>query len=261
VTGRGIDLAAARVLLSNDDGIHAPGLMTLERIARGLAREVWVVAPESEQSAASHSLTRRRPLRIRAASGQNRFAVDGSPTDSVLLGVRHIMRDRPPDLVLSGVNRGGNLCDDVTYSGTIAAAMEAALLGVPGMALSLNTDGSPRALWGTVEYWAPTVLRRLCEVGWPANIVININFPNVPHAEVKGIAAVAQGTGKTGQGLLEAVDPHGEAIFWLGSESHEERFRGGDDVEAVNRGFVSITPLSLDLTHAPTLKTLKAAFR
>ncbi len=255
-----LDLSQARVLVSNDDGINAPGLKVLEGIARSLAREVWVVAPETEQSAASHSLTRMRPLRIREVA-EKRFAVDGSPTDSALLGIRHILKSSPPDLVLSGVNRGGNLCDDVTYSGTIAAAMEGTLLGVPGIALSLATEGSKNARWATVEAWAPEVLTLLLEAGWPDNIVINVNFPNVPADEVTGIEVVSQGTGKTGQGMTEALDPHGNPIYWLGTEAHADRYRVGDDFEAIGRGAVTITPLCLDLTHRETLAALKARFQ
>ncbi len=136
-------LKDARILLSNDDGIAAPGLKVLEKVARLLSRDVWVVAPELEQSGAGHSLTLRRPLRIRQL-GRRRYAVDGTPTDAVLLAINQIMRERKPTLVLSGVNRGGNLGEDVTYSGTIAAAMEATLLGVPAIALSLETvQGKP----------------------------------------------------------------------------------------------------------------------
>lgn len=254
-----LDLKKARVLVSNDDGIHAPGLKVLETVAREMAREVWVVAPETEQSAAGHSLTRMRPLRIREIA-ERRFAVDGSPTDSVLLGIRQIMKETPPDIVLSGVNRGGNLCDDITYSGTIAAAMEGTLLGVPGVALSLVTDGADNSRWTTVEQWAPGVLRRLTEIGWPENVVINVNFPNIPGDAVKGIEVTSQGNGKAGQGLTAAIDPHGGEIYWLGTDNHEDRYRVGNDVEAIKRDFISITPLSLDLTHQPTLNALKAEF-
>lgn len=254
------DLAQARVLISNDDGIHAPGIKVLEGIAKSLAREVWVVAPETEQSAASHSLTRRRPLRIREL-GERRFAVDGSPTDSVLLGIRQIMAETPPDIVLSGINRGGNLCDDVTYSGTIAAAMEATLLGVPAIAFSLVTEDAPKALWETAERWAPVVLRQLCRVGWPPEVVLNVNFPNLPPDAVTGIEAAAQGTGKTGQGLTVSADPQGDPIYWLGTEMPGDRLREGHDVDAIARGAVSVTPVSLDLTDRPTLAALAEAFR
>ena len=140
-----LDLAKARILISNDDGIHAPGLKVLEQAARALSRDVWVVAPETEQSGASHSLTLQRPLRIRRL-GPRRFAVDGTPSDSVLLAIHRILKDRRPALVLSGVNRGANLGEDVTYSGTIAAAMEATLLGVPAIALSQIAESEDTAV-------------------------------------------------------------------------------------------------------------------
>lgn len=260
MANNGFDLARARVLVSNDDGINAPGLKVLERIARAVAGEVWVVAPETEQSAVSHSLTRRRPLRIREISPR-RFAVDGTPTDSVLLAVREVMADHPPDIVFSGVNHGGNLCDDVTYSGTVAAAMEGALLGLPAAAFSLVTDGATVIHWETVEAWAPEVLGRLCAAGWPSTAVINVNFPNLPSGAVTGIEATSQGGGKTGQGMIAATDPQGEAIYWLGTEPPGERIRAGEDVEAVRRGVVSVTPLSLDLTDHRALAALKASLR
>ncbi len=260
MANNGFDLARARVLVSNDDGINAPGLKVLERVAQAVAREVWVVAPETEQSAVGHSLTRRRPLRIREVA-QRRFAVDGTPTDSVLLAVRQIMADNPPDIVFSGVNYGGNLCDDVTYSGTVAAAMEATLLGVPAVAFSLVTDGAALVHWETAEKWAPEVLGRLCGVGWPSAVVINVNFPNLPARAVTGIQVTSQGGGKTGQGMTASIDPHGDAIYWLGTEAHGERVRAGEDIEAVHSGAISITPLSLDLTDGPTLMALKASLR
>ena len=145
-----LDLADARVLISNDDGIHAPGLKVLERVARRLFREVWVVAPESEQSAASHSLTMRRPLYLRRA-GRRRFTVDGTPTDCVLIAIHQVLKDRPPDLVLSGINRGGNLGEDATYSGTVAAAMEGTLLGIRSIALSQLYEDGAEAPWATAE--------------------------------------------------------------------------------------------------------------
>ena len=260
MASNGFDLASARVLIANDDGINAPGLKVLERIAQAVAREVWVVAPETEQSAVGHALTRMRPLRIREIAAR-RFAVDGTPTDSVLLAVRQIMADNPPDIVFSGINHGGNLCDDVTYSGTIAAAMEGSLLGFPAVAFSLVTDGASIVHWETAEKWAPDVLARLVAAGWPADVVININFPNLPVRAVTGVEITSQGGGKTGQGMMPATDPRGDPIYWLGSESSAERRRFGEDFEAIRRGAIAITPLSLDLTHRPTLAALKAGFR
>jgi 5'-nucleotidase len=254
-----LDLAKARVLISNDDGINAPGLKILERIMRGVAAEVWTVAPDTEQSGASHSLTLQHPLRYRRVS-KRRYSVNGTPTDSVLLAVYKILKDNPPDLILSGINPGGNLGEDVTYSGTIAAAMEAALLGFPGIALSLVTNGLPAPRWATVEHWAPQVIGRIMSTPWPANVLINVNFPDVPAASVTGIEVVRQGRRKIGGDLVENVDPRGKSYFWIGAQREEDRFLPGTDLEAVNRGAITLTPLSLDLTHAATMKTLKAAF-
>ena len=205
------DLAGARVLISNDDGINAPGLKLLERVIRPLVREVWVVAPESEQTGAGHSLTLRRPLHIRKVSGR-RFAVDGTPTDCVLLGIQRVLKERPPDLVLSGVNRGGNLGEDVTYSGTIAAAMEATLLGLPAIALSQASDHRRAVKWATAEHWAGPVLDGLAAHSWPRNVFINVNFPDLPAHSVKGIEVTRQGQRKISGDLTEGVDPAASLI-------------------------------------------------
>src|ERR1700724_204666 len=156
----GIDLARCRILISNDDGIESPGLKLLARIARDLSEDVWVVAPEQEQSGASHSLTTRRPLRMREVA-RRRYMVDGTPTDCVLIAVKRLLRDRPPDLVLSGINAGSNVGEDLTYSGTVAAAMEATLLGIPAMALSQDYRDGDEPPWQTGEEYGPEVIRRL----------------------------------------------------------------------------------------------------
>src|SRR4029077_20938838 len=174
-----IDYNKCRILISNDDGIGSPGIKVLEKVARELSNDVWVVAPEQEQSGASHSLTTRRPLRLHEV-GTQRFMVDGTPTDCVLLAVKRLLRDRPPDLVLSGINGGSNVGEDLTYSGTVAAAMEATLLGIPAMALSQDyPDGSPIP-WDTGKAFGAEVVRRLLKQEWPANTLINVNFPGVP---------------------------------------------------------------------------------
>ncbi len=254
-----IDLARARVLVSNDDGINAPGLKLLENVARRLAREVWVVAPENEQSASSHSLTLRRPLRMRQVS-RRRYAVDGTPSDCVLLAINKILDGRPPDLVLSGINRGGNLGEDVTYSGTVAAAMEATLLGFPAMALSQVCEDRRAVRWSTVEHHLPDLLRRLVAVPWRPNVLINVNFPDVPARDVTGIVPTRQGRRKIGGDLSEGVDPRGEPYFWIGTQRQESGEGRGSDLEAVRRGAISVTPLCLDLTHRPSLKVLRELF-
>lgn len=254
-----IDLAAARVLLANDDGIQAPGLRLLERILRKEAREVWVVAPETEQSAASHSLTMRRPLYVRKV-GRRRYTVDGTPTDCILLAIHQVMKRTPPDVVISGINRGGNLGEDATYSGTVAAAREGTMLGFPSVALSqLYEDGSP-VHWETAERWTPEVLRRLLAAGWPPAVLINVNFPAVPAAEVRGIEITNLGRRKIGGSMVAGEDPRGEQYFWIGGGRREDRGREGTDLEAVHRGAVSISPVSLELTHEPTVAALKDAF-
>lgn len=256
----GFDLKKARVLLSNDDGINAPGLKTLEDAIRPHVGELWVCAPETEQSATSHSLTLRRPLRIRHVSDK-RYAVDGTPTDAVLLGVTSIMKDARPDLVLSGVNRGGNLGEDVTYSGTVAAAMEGCLLGIPSVALSQVYEDRHKVKWATAKAWTPKVLKQLFKLGWPKGIFMNINFPDVTAARVCGIDVCRQGRRKIGGGLTPGVDPRGDEYFWIGPQRDEEKFLKGTDLAAVNNGYISVTPLALDLTDTQTLRKIKGGLK
>jgi 5'-nucleotidase len=257
---RTIDLANARVLVCNDDGIDAPGIKLLAKLAHTLAREVWVVAPEREQSGASHSLTLERPLRIRKL-GPRRFAIDGTPTDCVLLAVSSIMRDHPPDLVLSGINAGSNLSEDVTYSGTVAAAMEATLLDVPAIAMSQETAENGPTSWATGAAYAPQVIRRLAEAGWPPNTLINVNFPGLPPDRVTGIAATGQGRRKIATNLDERIDPRGRAYIWIGPLREKVPIRHGTDETAIAEGKVTVTPIHLDLTHKAALAKLRKVFQ
>lgn len=251
-----VDLARARVLVSNDDGVHSPGIKALTRAVKRMARDVWVVAPETEQSATAHSLTLRRPLRIRRA-GSKRFAVDGTPTDCVLLAINKIMKDHRPDIVLSGINRGANLGDDVTYSGTIAAAIEAVILGVPAVALSQHyEDGSP-IRWSTAEECLPDVMRTLQGFDLHDDTLLNINFPDVAASEVRGIEATWQGARKLGDHIQPGHDPKGEPYYWIGSFRAAEKFHKGSDLHTVYGGAISITPLSTDLTNRRAMKALR----
>ncbi len=251
-----IDLAKARVLISNDDGIDAPGIKLLEKIVRPLAAEVWVVAPETEQSGAAHSLTLHHPLRIRKAS-KWRYAVDGTPTDCVLLGINELMKDYRPDIVLSGINRGGNIGEDVTYSGTVAAAMEATLLGLPAIAISLVIESGGTPKWETARHWIPEMLQRLMANPWPPNVLINVNIPDVVAGEVTGMEVCRQGRRKIGSELTSRRDPRGRAYYWIGPQREEDRYQKGTDLRAVNHGAISVTPLFMDLTHKPTLTALR----
>lgn len=253
------DLSEARILISNDDGIDAPGIKVLERIARSISKDVWVVAPEHEQSAASHSLTIRRPLRVRQVS-RRRFAVDGTPTDAVLLGLNHVMKGKRPHLMLAGINRGANLGEDVTYSGTVAAAMEATILGVPAMSFSQFLTPDHPVRWSTAEHWAPDIIRRATAVGWGRNVLINVNFPDLPHDKVLGIEVTRQGKRKIGDQISERLDPRGQPYIWIGAQRAEDRSTPGTDIEAVCRGAVAVTPLCVDLTDRETMRALGTIF-
>ncbi len=255
------DLAGARILVTNDDGIHAPGLKVLEKVAKSLSRDVWVVAPETEQSGASHSLTLTEPIRIREQS-RRRFAVRGTPTDCVLMAIDSILADHPPDLVLSGVNRGGNLAEDVTYSGTIAAAMEGTLLDVPSIALSQCTTPDHPVKWSTAEHHGPSVIAKLVAAGWSRQVLMNVNFPDVAHARVGGIEVCRQGRRDFKDMAIDSrVDPRGNAYHWIGFRREEGKPKRDTDLAVVLRGAIAVTPLQLDLTARRAMKALGAALR
>ncbi len=247
-----------RILVTNDDGIHAPGLKSLEKIARKLSSDVWVVAPEEEQSGSAHSLSLANPLRVRKLTAR-KYAVRGTPSDCVLMAVRHIMMDTPPDLVLSGINRGQNIADDVTYSGTIAAAMEGTQLGVPSIALSqaFGFSGHANVKWATAEHFAPEIIEKLVAAGWPEEVLINVNFPDVVPGSVTGIEVTRQG--KRDQSLVrveERIDARNNPYYWLGFERILSNPPQGTDLRAIYEGRISITPLHMDLTHSRTSKAL-----
>ncbi len=249
-----------RILLSNDDGFHAPGLEILQKIAHTLSDDVWVVAPETEQSGAAHSLTLKRPLRIRTISPKI-YTVDGTPTDCVMLAISNIMKDNPPDLILSGVNLGSNLGEDVTYSGTVAAAMESTLLGIPAIALSQSATHLHPVRWETAEKHAPDLIRKLIDVTWPKDVLININFPDVLADEVTSVQVVKQGLRSKRESLTEWCDPRGASYYWIGGGIRDNTPTEVEtDLEAVNAGAISITPLHLDLTHFTALEALKKIF-
>ena len=254
-----IDLANARILVTNDDGIHAPGIKVLERIAKSLSKDVWVVAPESEQSAVAHALTLRRPLRSRKIS-RRRYAIDGTPTDCVLLAVRSLLTDKAPDLVLSGINHGSNIGEDITYSGTVAAAMEGAVLGLPAIALSQARLNSGDIHWSAAEHHAPDIIRKLVAVPWPHDVLMNVNFPALPPDKITGILPCRQGRRVDGTDVIAGRDPAGRPYLWVGVFQSDEPREKRTDLAAMAGGAIAITPLHLDLTHRGTLKTLGEAF-
>jgi 5'-nucleotidase len=251
-----------RILLTNDDGIHAPGLEVLERIARTLSDDIWIVAPGEENSGAGHSLTLSQPVRLRKFE-ERRFAVSGTPTDAVMMALRKVMPG-PPDLLLSGVNRGANLGDDVTYSGTVAAAIEGALAGVRSIALSqvYAREGMGDTVpFAAAEAWGQRVLEPLLGAPFPPRTMVNVNFPPLPAGDVRGIRVVRQGFHDYARGsVVEGTDPRGYRYFWFGLHGIEHTPGHATDLEAIQDGFVSVTPLQLDLTHEASLGALAARF-
>lgn len=247
-----------RILLTNDDGINAPGLYVLEKIAAKLSDDIWIVAPSEEQSGAGHSLTLTRPVRVREHAPR-RFSVTGTPTDSVTMALRKILPE-PPDLILSGVNRGANLGDDVTYSGTVSAAMEGALAGIRSIALSqvYSKEGVGNAVsFDAAEQWGEKVLRPLLDTRFASRTLVNVNFPAVTGGEVRGIRVVRQGFHDYGRGsVVEGVDPRGFPYFWFGLHGIEHTPGADSDLEAISAGYVSVTPLHVDLTHEASLGML-----
>jgi 5'-nucleotidase len=250
-----------RILLTNDDGINAHGLDVLEEIARTLSDDIWVVAPETDQSGVSHSLSLNDPLRLREI-GPRRFAVKGTPTDCVIIGTRHIIPDGRPDLVLSGVNRGRNAAEDVTYSGTVAGAIEGTVLGIPSFALSQAYAAATRKdpHWDTARKFAPDLIRRVLADGMPRDVFVNINFPDCPPQDVKGVAVTSQG--KRNQELLRIeprYDGRGNPYYWIAFERAPlPSQRDGTDLSALADNHIAVTPLRLNMTDDPFMTRLAA---
>jgi len=237
-----------RLLCSNDDGILARGLDCLERAARPLG-DVWVVAPDREQSATSHSLTLHHPLRP-VKLGPQRWQVDGTPTDCVMLAIEALLPERP-DFVLSGINHGPNMGEDVLYSGTVAAAMEGLALGVPSIAFSfagrvLNAEDS--LLDDQVEHLTRVLQHLTTLPDFPADTLLNVNIPAIPSKDVKGVKLTRLGRRVFSDSLTPMKDPWGRDIFWIGGGSVAWTGTDDSDFRAVKEGFISITPLHLDLT-------------
>jgi 5'-nucleotidase len=254
-----------RILCTNDDGIHAPGLKIVEQIARALSHDVWVVAPELDQSGVSHSLSLNDPLRLREV-GPRHFAVRGTPTDCVIMGARHIMGTTMPDLVLSGVNKGRNVAEDVVYSGTIAGALEGTILGLPSFALSQEFSAETRNTpqWDTALKFGPQILRKVINAGVPRDTVINVNFPACSPEDVAGVRVTRQG--KRNLGFLKVDqrrDGRGNPYFWIGFErlAQIDIPAEGTDLAALAARYVSVTPLRLDRTDEAFSEALTATLK
>lgn len=255
------DPVVDRVLLTNDDGIDAPGLAVLEEVASTLAREVWIVAPEHDQSGTSHSISLHAPLRV-TEHGPRRFGITGTPGDCVVMAARQIMRDAPPDLVLSGVNRGGNLGMETVFSGTVGAAMTGMLLGIRSIALSQVFTDRYAVKWQTARALAPGVIRRLLATGWGDGACLNVNFPDVEPEAAGPLTVSRQGIGLVNAIDVRAhVDPRGIPYHWL-QFSRAPR-ADVDDAEAmvVGRGAISVTPLRFERTDDDVAAGLATALR
>ena len=246
-----------RILLTNDDGIHADGLVALEKIAAELSDDVWVCAPEYEQSGASRALTLAEPIRVRQVD-ERKFSTTGTPTDCVMLGVHELVKGKRPDLVLSGVNRGANLAEDVTMSGTVAGAIEGMALGIPAIAVSQQGFYEPGTSFAASEAYAPGIIRRLVEIGWPNDVVININFPARPVEEITEVEVTRQGFRDVQVRHAEKrTDLRGKDYYWIGFRQTPSKPAEGTDLRALYEGRISVTPLHIDLTHQATIHDLK----
>jgi 5'-nucleotidase len=255
-----------RILITNDDGIHSPGLDVLERIAGELAEEVLVVAPEMDQSGVAHSLSVNDPLRLRKIS-DTRYAVKGTPTDCVIMALKHIVGEGKVDLVLSGVNCGQNIAEDVTYSGTIAGAIEGTILGIPSIALSqaygkhAYGGGRDSIRWDCAERHGAEVIRKILKAGFAADVVINVNFPPCGPDEVTGIAATVQGRRDAQIVRIEPrQDGRGNPYYWIAFGRHNHKIEAGTDLEALEQRRISVTPLRLNLTDEPTVTRYAQVF-
>lgn len=251
-----------RILISNDDGIEAPGIARLEAAALRLSDDVWVVAPEIKHTAAGPSLTMAKPIAM-TRLGERRYSCSGRPADCVIAAFAWLFEDdAKPDLVLSGVNRGANLAEDVTYSGTVAAAMEATLLGVPAIAMSQVLSFGHPVKWATAENHAPPLIRKLVKAGWPKNVLLNINFPDVVTESVKGVKVTTQGQRDLSDMVMDKrVDARGFPYYWIGFRREIGVPEAGTDMDAIAKGYVSLTALQLNLTDEATMTALKKAIR
>jgi 5'-nucleotidase len=241
------------ILVSNDDGIHSEGLHALEAALQTVG-EVYTVAPDREQSAVSHALSLHRPLRIEELAPR-RFAVDGTPTDCVNLAVKGFLPVRP-QLVVSGINKGANLGDDITYSGTVSAAIEGSLLGIPSIAVSLVTWTPPFRFAAAAEF-AAMLAGEVSTQGLPADTLLNVNVPNLLPHEIKGYRMTRQGKRRYSETIDVRVDPRGRKYYWIGGDDLGFDPDEGTDCVAVHEGFISVTPLHVDLTNYRALHEMR----
>ena len=241
------------LLVSNDDGFRSEGIIALAEALRPLGT-VYVVAPDRERSAAGHSLTLTQPLRVEKV-GYRVYAVDGTPTDCVNLAVNGILRKKKIDLLVSGINKGANLGDDITYSGTVSAAMEGTLLGIPSIAVSLVSRNHFR--FEAAAAFTAKLARKALRQKIPEDTLLNVNLPNLPMEEIRGVRITRQGKRIYGEAVVEKRDPRGRKYYWIGGDTLRTQDIPGSDLEAVEQNYISITPIHLDMTNYKSLRTLR----
>jgi len=251
-----------RILLTNDDGVTAKGMDVLRQIAAEISDDVWVAAPATEQSATSRSVSLHNPVMAHKMDDKV-YAVTGTPTDSVIVAICELMKDNPPDLVLSGVNRGQNMAEDVTFSGTVAGALEGTQLGVPSIALSMakGFQGARSLPWETAIAHGPSLIQKLVEAGWPKDVTLNVNFPDRAPDKVEGTQFTRQGKrDHQMSGVDKRTYPRGGHYYWLTYGAALSSPPEGTDLHAIYNGYISVTPLHTDLTHSDTLAGLRDKF-
>jgi 5'-nucleotidase len=241
------------ILVSNDDGIHSEGIRALEEVLKTVG-EVHTVAPDRERNAVSHALTLHRPLRVQEIAAR-RFAVDGTPTDCVNLAVKGLLPVRP-QLVVSGINKGPNLGDDIMYSGTVSAAIEGAILGIPSIAVSLAAFRD--FFFAVAAEFTAALAARVLKQGIPRDTLLNVNVPQLPAPEIKGYRLTRQGKRRYGEAIVERVDPRGKKYYWIGGDDLGFVPEEGTDCMAVHQGFISVTPLHIDLTNYKSFQEIQA---
>jgi 5'-nucleotidase len=249
-----------KILLTNDDGVNARGISVLREIALQLSDDVWTCAPDTEQSAASRGVSLHNPVRLKKLD-ERIYSVSGTPTDAVIVGLKALMPDELPDLILSGVNRGQNLAEDVTFSGTVAGALQGMQMGIPSIALSLarGFQGAHSLPWETASAHGPATIRALLDRGWAENVVPNVNFPDAAPDDVKGLQYTRQGHRDFQMtGVDRRNHPRGGDYFWLTYGAKKSNPPQGTDLRAIYDGYISVTPLHTDLTHETSLSTFNS---
>lgn len=240
------------ILVTNDDGIHSPGLIALFKVMKEVG-DTYIVAPDRERSAVGHSLTLHRPLKAEKMR-DHVYSINGTPTDAVVVGVNKILPQKP-DIVVSGINRGGNLGDDITYSGTVSAAIEGTILNIPSFAISIHGDKNFH--FDSAAFFAVTIVQYIMEKPMPYDTFLNVNVPNLPKGLVKGIKLTRQGKRIYDNSIQEVFSPRGEKYYWIGGGVPYWEHSEDTDIHAVEEGYVSVTPIHLDLTNYTALDFLK----